>query len=349
MTAAAKPSPADSAPATVSQDEVARLLLAIGAESMRASVGDPASKTFQAGCSIKDDGSVVDSRSDRGLDSVLPGVASTLDGLTQLPFDQTLLRRHSPRRWVAAWRIDDGRAILAEVQYRDRRDAVADIDTAVIRMVCNANIRNALAASAALKGAANMTAMVWPQVDRRASKPHSRSTLLQVSALLLVALLSAWVALFAAPGAWQALTEQQAENAGLLKTADATLVRQLSTAMATGDYGEAQAELSAFSSLGYFQRAVVTNAKGKVVAVAGDVPGVRIGDAVNPGFAAAARPLALTLGSVAHGELLIATSTAPVKASLLYLRIAAASAMVLALAATAILVLILMRRRAGSR
>jgi len=119
--------------------------------------------------------------------------------------------------------------------------------------------------------------------------------------------------------------------------------------MATGDYGEAQVELSMFSSLGYFQGAVVTNAKGKVVAMAGDAPGARIGDAVDPTFAAAARTQELTLGSVAHGRLLIVTTTAPAAESLPGLRVTAAFAMLAALAAAVITALPLLRRRWRSR
>jgi hypothetical protein len=339
--------PADGRVPALEYEDMARMLRVVGVQSVRASVVDLASRAFQAGLSISDDGVVVERRGDRGLDSLFPGAASALDHLTQGSVEQARLQKLSPRRWVVAWRIDAVLAVIAEAQYRDRRDAVGDIDTAVLRLVCNASIRSSLAAreAAALPGGDDTPpVLVWPQVERRAIKPPARSWLALFVLQVFCASMSAWVALVGVPGAQRGLAQEKAQNAQLRKTTDATLAQRVSNAMATGDYGEAQTELASFSSLGYFQRAVVTNANGKVVAMVGDAAGVRIGDLVDPAFAAAAGKLDLVLGSVRHGQLLIVTRTPPAAASLLGLRITAALTFVAALAGAVTVGLLLPRR-----
>jgi hypothetical protein len=123
------------------------------------------------------------------------------------------------------------------------------------------------------------------------------------------------------------------------------MVNGLSIALSSGDYGEAQTELSQFLKLGYFKAAVVTNTKGRIVAMDGKLEQLRIGDAVTPAYLAEARALELSLGSEKHGQLLLASGTASGAAPHGLLQGAAALSALAALATAGMLALRLRRRR----
>ena len=100
-------------------------------------------------------------------------------------------------------------------------------------------------------------------------------------------------------------SSQQTEAARFLTMADSTMTQNLSAMMATGDYGDVQTTLSSFESLGYFDSAVVTNARQKVIAIAGAATGARIGDGVPPALAGSAQVFDLMQGSDRTGQLLV--------------------------------------------
>ena len=92
-----------------------------------------------------------------------------------------------------------------------------------------------------------------------------------------------------------------AEASRLQVLSDTTMQQRVGDTLALGDYGEVQVELDRLSILKHFNGAVVTNSRGRAVAMAGEVRDVRMGDLVAAEVAATARPLPLAAaGSGAH-------------------------------------------------
>jgi hypothetical protein len=86
---------------------------------------------------------------------------------------------------------------------------------------------------------------------------------------------------------------------------DAAVLRSLSLALAKSDYGEVQEMLSTYGDSGYFSQAAVSNAKQRVIAIAGDWPNVQIGEPLPDQIARAAETFDLRLGPESFGQLLI--------------------------------------------
>jgi hypothetical protein len=292
------------------RQDMARMFRQLGVQQLRASVADTTSMASQIAWSLSDMGQLSVPATERNLDSVFPGASATISGLPHELTETTQVQKLSPRLWGYAWRVDGQHAIVAEVQYRERRDSVSETDTALVRLVCSAVIRAAQPAGGPpALGPAH--ALVWPAVERRAfvSSPRASWVTLALSLLALAACL--WLAVVGVPKAQRAMLAQQEQLERVREISDATLVSGLSQALATGDYGDMQSALSSFASLGYFESAVVTNANGKVVATAGAVPRQRIGDPVNAAYAATTRSMGLAAGPEGNARLLLAqTKTA---------------------------------------
>lgn len=128
---------------------------------------------------------------------------------------------------------------------------------------------------------------------------------------------------------------------------DTAMLRNLSLALAKADYGEVQETLSAYSDSGYFDQAAVSNAKYRVIAIAGDWPNVRIGEPVPGQIARATETLDLRLGSESFGQLMVPQSRtnppALMKSGLRALRTASAWVSALALLASLVLSVVLAR------
>jgi hypothetical protein len=307
------------------RQDMARMFRQLGVQQLRASVADTTSMASQVTWSLSDVGQLSVPASERNLDSVFPGASSTIAGLDAVASDNTTVQKLSPRLWGFAWRVDAKHAIVAEVQYRERRDSVSETDIALVRLVCSAVIRAGQPAPAPHAGHAahaayaahpahgplgpmggvGAHALVWPAVERRAYVASPRATWTALALSTLAALITAWLAFSAVPKTRLAAQAQQEQFERVRKATDATLVGSLSQAMATGDYGEVQATLSSFASLGYFDNALVANAKGKVVALAGPVPRQRIGDPINGAYAGSARALGLAAGPEGPGQVLL--------------------------------------------
>ena len=321
--------------------DMARMFKLLGVQVLRASVVDTRSMAFQDAWALTADGGVSEGPAERGLDSVLPGASSVLSQLAGMEQAATHAQKLSPRRWVFAWLIGEGTAILAEAHFRDRRDGVSPVDTALLRLVCGAGIRGGLHPPSLLGASPTpppLHALVWPQIERRA-RPASNELQSRLGLGLTLGLAACSVAV--ALLGWQADRDAKAaraESLALHQMADATLVHAMSVAMATGDYGEAQTALNGFAALGYFESAVVVNPKGRIVALAGARTALRIGDAVSPETLASLRSLALKLGSEANGRLLLgdAKADASFAAGGLILRAAAALTALLALGLVAL-------------
>ena len=83
------------------------------------------------------------------------------------------------------------------------------------------------------------------------------------------------------------------------------MIRDLSLAMASGDYGDVQTVLSSFASMGYFESALVSNSRNRVVAQAGSDTGIRIGDETPPDVKKFARIIDLSLANEPQGKLML--------------------------------------------
>jgi hypothetical protein len=86
---------------------------------------------------------------------------------------------------------------------------------------------------------------------------------------------------------------------------DTAVLRSLSLALAKSDYGEVQEMLSTYGDSGYFSQAAVSNAKQRVVAIAGHWPNVQIGETLPDQIARGAETFDLRLGPESLGLLLI--------------------------------------------
>ncbi len=310
------------------RQDMARMFRQLGVQQLRASVADTTSMASQVTWSLSDMGQLSVPASERNLDSVFPGASSTIAGLDVVASDNTTVQKLSPRLWGFAWRVDAKHAIVAEVQYREKRDSVSETDIALVRLVCSAVIRAGQPAPSAHTvpgglgaasghgglgpigslgpmGGVGAHALVWPAVERRAYVASPRATWTALALSTLAALVSAWLAFSAVPKTQLAAQAQQDQFERVRKATDGTLVGSLSQAMATGDYGEVQTALSSLANLGYFESAVVANAKGKVVALAGPVPLQRIGDPINGAYAGSARALGLAAGPEGPGQALL--------------------------------------------
>jgi hypothetical protein len=293
--------------------DLARMFRELGVQFLRASVVRMSSMAFQAAWSISDHGEVSDGPADRGLDSVFPGASQTINQLARSATDDTLVQKLSPRQWAYGWRLDDENALICEVHYRDRRDSVSDIDSAMVRLVCSASLRGSLAAVPV--SVEDEASAAWPAVERRASPqlPWTRAVAMMLATG--AALLSAWLMVSPLPTARDALGVQQAQLDRLTKAADGALMHGLAVAMATGDYGEVQTELSQFHALDYFGAAAVVNERGRVVALDGPMAGVRIGDPLAVPLAGAPRTLPLALGTQSYGQVVLTPATSAPRAS----------------------------------
>ncbi len=300
-------------------------------------------KDFGSTWSINDAGALSVGDAERSPDGVVQGGWATLDQVARVPGDDTIVQKLSPRCWSFAWRLRGGNAIVGEMQFLDRRDAVSEADAALIRLVCSAGIYGEGSAFAAPTRAK----LSWPQVDRRGHRKPPWSAWLAPALLLATALLAAWLALVAVPDARELAKARQLEIEQRRAMADGTMVQGLSLALASGDYGDVQSALSSFASLGYFRSAAVVNAGERVVAVAGPAEGARIGEKLASQSASAARALKLGIVPDKSGQLLLlseATPTSP-QTPMGAVPAAALTTLAAALAAAALFVWQLLRRK----
>lgn len=313
MTAIAASHPLPASPpggklAAAPSHDLATTLHYLGVRSLHAAVVDMASLQLQGMYSISASGAVSDDSAVLALESVFPGASVTIGQLAAAPLDAIRAREISPSYWLLAWRVDAQHAVVAETQFDTPRHSVSDIQVALLRFICNSSIRGRAAAA---PGAAVAAGPVWPQVERRQGATPARKLWPILAALLLSAACAAWLAFVVAPNERAAALAQQSELARLREQAQGTLAHNLSVALATADYGEVQGVLSAFSSLGYFEGAIVTNAAQRIVAMSGEVDKQRIGDGATPSFARRAQVVDLKLGSQSHGQVLFVSAPAP--------------------------------------
>lgn len=301
----------DTAQGRAITDDMARMFRSLGVVSFRAAVVDIDSLSFHSNWTVHSTGGWHDGASDASaLEGAFPGAAGTVARLSATPIDTTLVQRMSPRRWVFAWRIDERRAVMAMAHFLEGRIAMAPVDTAVVRLVCDAGIQAEQAAPPRPAAAPETKGPAWPQVERRR---RVVPRWMRGPALALVCLATAlvfWLGLVALPQARQEAEQGQAELDRLRTMADRTVVRSVAAAMASGDYGEVQIALTGFATLGYFEQAVVTNTAQRVVAIEGPVSGARIGDPPPADLLSRARATPLMQGTAPNGQLLVYSPSA---------------------------------------
>ena len=284
----------------------------LGVASVRASVVDMESMAFQSAWSVTEKGEVGEDFLGKGLDSTFPAAMATIAQMGVAPPEQTVVRKLNPRHWAFAWRIDERLVAVAEARYRDQRDMMSPTDTALVRLICDTGIRarqsegdRAKARPLPASAAREHPHLQWPEVDRRAAPQVALTTRIGVLLMALSALLALWLTVVAAPQARDEALALRAEVQRLQGMGSKSMVSTLAASLATGDYGELQAALANFATLGYFQSAVITNARQRVVAMVGTVPDTRIGDGVPPAVARSAEAHDLALGGERFGQLLL--------------------------------------------
>jgi hypothetical protein len=344
------PGDANALLAPVLSRDVALMFARLGVQSLRASVVDLESAAYQSQWSIIEQSDTSADPADRRPGVAFPGAAAMVAQVSQVPSEQTVVKKLSPRLWAFAWRIDERRGAIASVRYREPRETHSDADTAFIRLTCDYGIHDGLLGTPH----AVRDELVWPAVERRrgAHGPASWLSLLLVAASALLAL---WLSLAVVPGIHDDAAALREQAARLHAMADATMVSKLSAVLATGDYGDVQTLLSSFDSLGYFQGAAVINARQRVVATAGAIGDVRIGEAAPPAFTESARANDLAQGLQRYGQLLTVGGSAVTApggggSGLLAVRIGVALAGLSAAIAAVLLVLRLLkhyRRKTG--
>lgn len=300
--------------------DMAMMFGQIGVVSLRASVVDMESMAFQPAWSITERGEIGEDLLNRGLDSAFPAAMATIAQMGVSSPEHTVVRKLSPRHWAFAWRIDDRHVAVAEARYRDQRDMQTEVDTALVRLICDNGIHaNQMGAVDGSGRSSAMPAgtldgrplMQWPAVDRRRADQNAPISPLNVFLVMLSALLALWMVAVAIPWARSDASAMQTELTRMHDMGQGSMLQNLGATLATGDYGEVQAALTSFAALGYFQGAVVTNSRQRIVSVAGTVNDARIGDAVSPTLARSARVLDLSIGSERYGQLLTLGAAPP--------------------------------------
>ena len=292
--------------------DMALMFAQLGVASVRASVVDMESMAFQSAWSVTEKGEVGEDFLGKGLDSTFPAAMATIAQMGVAPPEQTVVRKLNPRHWAFAWRIDERLVAVAEARYRDQRDMMSPTDTALVRLICDTGIRTRQADADAPRprpmpaaAAREHPHLQWPEVDRRQAPQVALSTRIGVLLMVLSALLALGLTVFIAPAARDEALALQTEVKRLQGMGSQSMVNTLSTSLATGDYGELQVALANFGALGYFQSAVITNARQRVVALVGTVPDTRIGDGIPPAVARTAEAKDLALGGERFGQLLL--------------------------------------------
>ncbi|NUZ04761.1 hypothetical protein [Piscinibacter koreensis] len=302
--------------------EVALLLVRLGIKTLQVSLIDLAARTCDKRWNINELGKSALVADDGSFDPSLPTVMGSIAQLEHTPATGILSRQLGPRLWAFAWRVDAHRVVVTEAYFRLAHAGLPESDARLLRSICNGGLQlpvptdtapgdlPAAPANIAGSGAAQRTRptpldpLAVAPASAAADTPNRRRTPLRIGMLVLVVLCLAAAAIFGT--ALRGLHASEREVLRLRGQADAVMSMRLGEVLRGGDYGEVQAELEAFAALKYFERAIVTNAQHRVIAVVGPIEGVRIGNGVPGGVVGGARVLALTgAGQTSGPELMV--------------------------------------------
>lgn len=345
MPADAVPVPAPFGPLAA---DMARLFRSLGLQSFRASVVETASMAYEAVWLMGENGEVTEEVDRSRMDSAFPGSNALVQRLANASFDETIDQPFGARRCVYAWRLDAAHVIIAEARYHERHDRTRELDIAAARLVCSAGL---IGRQDEARLGATAPPLNWVRSPAADAPAPSRGTVLTGLGLSLAAAgLSAWLALTALPAVRDETQHITRHATQLRSMADDTLSHALTTALAGGDYGEVQNQLGSFETLGYFRGALITNARQRVVAIAGQVDDtLRIGIELPDGTVPKAAVRDLTQGAERFGRLVIVkpATTEPSLSDMAPLR-TVAGVVSGAAALAALMMAWALRRRGGS-
>jgi hypothetical protein len=266
--------------------------------------------------SVADCAVVADDRSERGWNTAGPSFARMVEHLAQTAIGQVSVKQVGLHRCLYFWRVRPGMIVIAEVSGVGRLHE-SDVEPAVVKEICSAAMK--VREVAALQG-------------REAARIASSNTDVRSRNARLIWVKAGWASVVsllacAAFGTWL-FTKTSLDILHVRTLMDTAVLRSLSLALAKSDYGEVQEMLSTYGDSGYFSQAAVSNAKQRVIAIAGNWPNVQIGEPPPDQIARAAETFDLRLGAESFGQLLIAhartTPPSLVKSGLQSLRAASA-------------------------
>lgn len=282
--------------------QLAEMMSALGASTVRAVIFDLDTKLCHESWQINEYGETSSDSNDGGAITQFVTAMGTIAQLSQTSANETLIRQLNPRRCAFAWRIDERRVAVVEARYLLPQTGRRDQDAAVLRELFNVRMpRHASDETVATLGvvtefphgrdghdtALHSSPDAGPSAppEQGLDTPSPRGAAMSPPPLglgrgllaLIVFCLVAAIVFLVAERQMQSL---QGEQLRLRTQAEATMTRQMADVLAQGDYGEVQAELETFAELAYFQDAVVTNAQRRVIAMVGTVQDARIGNIV---------------------------------------------------------------------
>jgi hypothetical protein len=315
---------------------------------LRTAVFDLESHEFRSSCAISNRVVVADDKSGRGWNTDAPSFARAVEQLSQSAVGEVLVKKLGLHRSLYVWRIERRVVVVAEVSNVGPLPT-EDVDAALVKEICGAAIhaRQTGAASRGHEAASRAPSGIDPR-SQRARSPWVKAGWACVLAMLACAALGAWLLTTAVPGAHDIAAKTRSEMSRLRALMDTEMTHGLSLAMSKGDYGEVQEMLSTYADSGYVSQAAVTNAKERVVAIAGDWSKLQIGASVPDDVLRAAQTMDLRLGSENFGRLLIprpprTTPSTPIKSDPYALRAASAWLCGLSLVAAVMLSAYLLR------
>jgi hypothetical protein len=329
---------------------------------LRVALIDPKTFECRASWSIANCVVVAADTSERGWSTASPSFAKIVDRLQQASLGEVFVKQLGLERCLYVWRTEPGLIAVAEVSSHDRVSTrgpfrrasdvepaaggsrarvssrgpfrrASDVAPAAVKAICSAAIR--VGETTAESPAISSVPSPGDAGSRGARWSWVRAGWACVVSLLVCAALAGW--LFA---------KTSVEMSRVRTLMDVAMLRSLSLMLAKSDYGEVQELLSTYGDSGYFSQAAVSNAKQRVVAIAGTWPKVQIGEPVPDAVARMAETFDLRLGSDSLGRLLIAQPRATplrlVKSGLHSLRVSSAWLSGVALAAALMLSAFLM-------
>lgn len=301
-----------------------------GLESVRAWVVNTTSMQCDTVWHITDAGSWPEKFTGGEFDEGCSTAMATIVHLTHASGEDTVARQIDALRWVYAWRVLDDHVAVAEATYNVQHPERTGADIELMRAVCQnlvcgpefaARPRFAVTPTkptmAATSEGIDGPTSPWPapstaSVQGSASSASTVDQPPRRSALEQPVYRAAMVALFALYAVVALVLYVSHRHASALygeallfqSRAEIAMLSQLTHRLFEGDYGEVQSELQSFATRQHFKAAAVSNARGRVVAIVGDVPGLKIGDTQSGQLAKTARVSALiTPGTVLQGQL----------------------------------------------
>ena len=260
---------------------------------VRGALIDLQSLACKVSWSIADSAVVAEDRSERGWNTASPSFGRMVEHLSQTAIGQVSVKQVGLHRCLYFWRVRPGMIIVAEVSGLGRLPA-SDVEPALVKEICSAAMK--VRETAALRG---REAARIASSNAHAQSLSARRVWVRAGWACVVSLLAC-----AAFGGWL-FAKSSLDILHVRTLMDAAVLRSLSLALAKSDYGEVQEMLSTYGDSGYFSQAAVSNAKQRVIAIAGNWPNVQIGGPVPDQIARAAETFDLRLGSESLGQLLI--------------------------------------------